>query len=144
VNLILKRLVRRGYVKSRGLNAKKVEYFLTPKGFAEKVKKSYSYIFKTINLVKVIQDQIREIVSKEYGSGAREFAVLGEGSLSDQVMLVLSEMDMQGLTFRRIRRAGEQEKKELILATEEDIKKVNGNRVINIAEKLSDIYWGVE
>ena len=40
VNLILKRLIGRGAVKSKELNAKKIEYLLTPKGLSEKAKKS--------------------------------------------------------------------------------------------------------
>ena len=33
VNLIIKRLIRQGLVKTKNLNPKKVEYLLTPKGF---------------------------------------------------------------------------------------------------------------
>lgn len=144
VNLILKRLIRRGYIKSKGLNAKKVEYFLTPKGFTEKVRKSYSYIFKTINLVKVIQDEIRKIILNEYKKGVRDFVVLGGGSLADQVNLVLSELNLEDLKYRSLTKPDSSDKKSLILITDEKIKKANGNPVINLAEKLADIYWGVE
>ena len=144
VNLILKRLIRRGYVKSKDLNAKKVEYFLTPKGFTEKVRKSYSYIFKTINLVKVIQDEIRNIIINEYNKGTRDFVVLGDGSLADQVNLVLSEINLKDLKYKSSKRPDSSDKKSLVLITDEKIKKVNGNPFINLTEKLGDIYWGVE
>ncbi len=42
-NLVLKRLANKGYIKVKGLNRRKVQYILTPKGFAEKTKKSYRY-----------------------------------------------------------------------------------------------------
>ncbi len=45
-NLILKRLVNKGYVKVRGLNRRKVQYILTPTGFAEKTKKILSVFLK--------------------------------------------------------------------------------------------------
>jgi len=32
-NLILKKLVRKGYIKMRQLNRRKIQYILTPKGF---------------------------------------------------------------------------------------------------------------
>jgi DNA-binding MarR family transcriptional regulator len=144
VNLILKRLILRGYVKSKGLSAKKMEYFLTPKGFSEKVRKSYSYIFKTIDLVKTIQNMIKKIILDEYGRGARDFVVLGEGSLADQVALVLLEMKLEGLKFHSAQKADGIGGEALILITDEKIKKVNGNPFVNIAEKLADKYWGVE
>jgi DNA-binding MarR family transcriptional regulator len=45
-NIILKRLASKGYIKVKGLNRRKVQYILTPKGFAEKTKKSYRYFLK--------------------------------------------------------------------------------------------------
>jgi DNA-binding MarR family transcriptional regulator len=144
VNLILRRLIKRGYIKSKGLNAKKVEYFLTPKGFAEKVRKSYSYIFKTINLIKVIQAEIRNTILNEYNKGARDFIVLGEGSLADQVNLVLSESGLGDIKCQSLKKLNGSNNNSLILITDEKIKKVNGSSVINLTEKLADIYWGVE
>ena len=47
-NIILKRLVSKGYIKVKGLDRRKVQYILTPKGFTEKTKKSYRYFLKTI------------------------------------------------------------------------------------------------
>lgn len=144
VNLILKRLVRRGYVKSHGLNAKKVEYLLTPKGFSEKLKKSYNYIFKTINLVKIIQAEIRSLIMSEYKKGVKDFVVFGNNTLADQVNLVMSELRLEGLNFRPISKLSDVDREALVLVTDEKVKKVNGNPVLNIAEKLADLYWGVE
>ena len=144
VNLILKRLVQRGYIKSRELDAKKAEYILTPKGFAEKAKKSYAYIFKTIDMVKNIKEEIKKIILKEYNKGTRDFVVLGEGSLTDLVRLAFSENRFDNMQYRFLKKPEWIEKEELVLITDEQIKKVNGNRVINLAEKLADVYWGVE
>ena len=80
----------------------------------------------------------------EYEFGARDFAVFGAGSLADQVMLVLSELELEGLKFRPVEKTSELKPNDQVLTTDEKIKKVNGNKVINIAEKLSDLYWGVE
>ena len=144
VNLILKRLVRRGYIKSKELDAKKVEYILTPKGFAEKARKSYAYIFKTIDMVKNIREEIKRIILKEYKNGNREFVVLGEGSLTDLVKLVFDENRFDNLQYRFLKKPEWIDQDELVLITDEQIKKVNGNRVINLAEDLTNVYWGIE
>jgi len=44
VNLLLKRMIRKGLVKIERLNARSLRYILTPKGMAEKTRLTYSYI----------------------------------------------------------------------------------------------------
>ena len=93
VNLILKRLGKRGFVKTKNLNPKKVEYLLTPQGFSEKAKKSYNYIFKTINLVKSVREEIAKIVLEEFNRGQKKFVVLGDDDLADIIELALKGFD---------------------------------------------------
>jgi DNA-binding MarR family transcriptional regulator len=59
VNIILKRLVGRGALKTKNLNPKKIEYIITPKGFAEKAKKSYNYFLKTVKKILQLFSQNR-------------------------------------------------------------------------------------
>jgi len=39
INLCLRRLIKQGYVKTHGLNKRKVKYLLTPKDYYKKVKR---------------------------------------------------------------------------------------------------------
>ena len=49
-NLIIKRLIGKGYIKAKQLDKRKIQYLITPKGFSEKANKSYNFALKTINL----------------------------------------------------------------------------------------------
>ena len=49
-NMLLKRLVTKGYIRIKQLDRRKVEYILTPTGFTEKMRKSVRYTIKTITL----------------------------------------------------------------------------------------------
>ena len=60
-NMLLKRLVTKGYIRIKQLDRRKVEYLLTPKGFAEKVRKSVKYTLKTINSIGLIKKQLVQI-----------------------------------------------------------------------------------
>lgn len=144
VNLFLKRLIKRGYVKVTGLNTKKVQYFLTAKGFAEKATKSYLYIFKTIDMVKKIEKVIQSIVLDAYKQGERKFVLLGSGSLADLVDVSVKDMGLEGIFFVWSKNGQSVEKDAFILATDKHFKKLNGNKCVNLAEKLADAYWGVE
>jgi len=139
VNVILKRLVKRGLLKTINLTAKKVEYIITPKGFAEKAKKSYHYILKTINLVRVVRDEIAKIVLEEYNRGQKKFVILGNDDLADLIELALKGFDYQRtIDLKRVKN-----KDALVLISKSGVK-ANGFRAINLAERLAEIYWGVD
>jgi len=138
VNLIIKRLIGRGLVKTGGLNAKKIEYILTPKGFSEKAKKSYQYIQKTIDLVKLVREEIAKIIQEEYNRGQKKFVILGRDDLADII-----ELALKGFDYMRVEDPGKiEDRSALILIGKEKIK-LDGFRSINIADKLGELYWGI-
>src|SRR5438132_218472 len=57
-NLLLKRLVTKGYLRIRQLNRKKVDYILTPHGLSEKFRKTFHYTLKTIESFGFIRAEI--------------------------------------------------------------------------------------
>jgi len=103
-NLILKRLANKGYVKVKELDRRKVQYILTPKGFAEKTKKSYQYFLKTIHSLQEMKRRIQHLVLMEYKKGKTHFIILGEGELADIVELSLKGLNKSELEYRRVSR----------------------------------------
>jgi DNA-binding MarR family transcriptional regulator len=100
-NLIIKRLIKKGYVKALQLNRRKIQYMLTPKGFSEKAKKSYGYTVRTIDLFKSIKEKIQELIVKEYDSGKKEFIVVGDGELVDMIELAFRSASLSDLKYSR-------------------------------------------
>ncbi|MFN3551229.1 MAG: winged helix-turn-helix transcriptional regulator [Endomicrobiia bacterium] len=84
-NLIIKKLIKTGYIKIKQLNKRKVQYILTAKGFAEKTKKSYNYILKTVNLFKTINSNIQQLILKYLNKGIKKFIILGKSELAQIV-----------------------------------------------------------
>ncbi|GAG14311.1 unnamed protein product, partial [marine sediment metagenome] len=64
VNIIVKKLIKKGYVKIRRLNRRNLQYFLTPKGFSQLSRRSYHYFWKTIDSVAKMKEKIQELVSE--------------------------------------------------------------------------------
>jgi len=139
VNIILKRLVRRGVVKTTNLTAKKVEYIVTPKGFSEKAKKSYNYILKTVNLVKMVKGEIARIVLDEFNRGQKKFVVLGNDDLADII-----ELALKGFDYQRVNNLKDIDDRSALVLVSKSSARANGFRSINIADKLGESYWGVE
>ncbi|HRY29845.1 MAG TPA: winged helix-turn-helix transcriptional regulator [Elusimicrobiota bacterium] len=101
VNLLLKRLIQTGYIKSAALNRKKMSYLLTPKGLSEKTSRSYQYLQRSIRTFQEARFRIENMIKKMISEGHRNFVILGEGEIADVVDVILSGYRSSGLIFRR-------------------------------------------
>lgn len=81
-NMLLKRLVTKGYIRIKQLDRRKVQYILTPKGFAEKMQKSVKYTLKTINSISLIKTSLLVLLKTLYSQGVRKFYILGGTDLA--------------------------------------------------------------
>ena len=138
VNMSLKKLAKRGYVKIKGMNKRSLEYVLTPKGFTEKAKKSYRYFRNTLSSLRKIKAKIQSIILDEYVKGERKFIILGEGELADIVELSIKGLSMEDIKYKRVSSEREiKEKEVVVLATKERCRKISGVKCwISIPEKI--------
>jgi DNA-binding MarR family transcriptional regulator len=138
INIILKRLVIRGLIKTKNLTPKKVEYIITPKGVSEKASKTYDYVRKTIAMVSLVKNEIARIVLEEFNRGQKKFIILGKSNLADII-----ELALKGFDHKRIEHAEDIKNNEAMVLIADKKLVVNNCRNINIANRLSEIYWGV-
>jgi len=136
-NIVMKKLIAKGYVKVKGLNRRKVQYILTPRGFAEKVKKTHGYLLRTIDTLKAIKEKIQDTALEYYEKGEKNFTILGKGELADIVEISLRDMGKKDLQYSRARTPQEvNSKNSIILLADKNIRKRN-NRYLNILEVIS-------
>ena len=90
-NMLIGRLITKGYIRIKQLNKKKVEYLLTPKGFSEKMQKSVKYTLKTIDSIGLIKRRLADILSEAWQAGNRKFYILGASDLLGLIEIVLKE-----------------------------------------------------
>ena len=101
-NLLVRRLVAKGYIRIRQLNKRKTEYILTPKGFSEKYYKSVHYTLKTIRSIGLIKEQLNIIIQGLYDKGERNFFILGNSDLVELVEMSLRQPKWAGIKFSRV------------------------------------------
>ena len=136
-NLIIKKLIAKGYVKVKGLNRRNVQYILTPRGFAEKVRKTHRYLLRSIDTLKAVKDKIQDTVLEYYKKGEKNFIILGKGELADIVEISLRDMGKKDLQYSKARTPEEINSKDsIILLVDRNIRKRN-NRYLNILEAIS-------
>lgn len=88
LNLTLRNLIRRGYVKARALNKKKLQYLLTPKGALHIMNRSHEIIVTTLRQYRQLEVDITSTLHAFLQKGHRYFFIYGEGELCDIVKLV--------------------------------------------------------
>ncbi|MHB9155383.1 MAG: hypothetical protein ACYC5N_06790 [Endomicrobiales bacterium] len=141
-NLIIKRLIIKGYIKAKQLNQKKIQYLLTPKGFSEKAKKSYSYALKTVNLVKMMRESLQHLVDEECKKGADYFEICGVGELSNIAELTFKNIGIEVVTYKRIEANPSDTHESLLIVYSS---KNNTKKTINLLTFVSgQAYFGVE
>jgi DNA-binding MarR family transcriptional regulator len=138
VNMLLRRLVQKGYIRIHQLNKKKVQYILTPKGMTEKMRKSVKYTLKTINSIGLIKKAIKEVLLPSYQQGERIFYVLGESDLALLIEMVLKEFATDGYKVIYLKDLPKEHLEGVILVCREETPlSSNGNKYIDLIHELS-------
>ena len=106
-NVLLKRLARKGLLKTRQLTWNKVQYILTPKGMMEKTKKSFYYAAWTLRHVRSLVAGIRRTLDLEYHNGLREFYIVSQEDTSELVQMALDGLSLYGARIHRLSRLSE-------------------------------------
>jgi len=101
VNLILRRLVKTGALKVVNLNGRTARYLLTPAGAAEKTRRAYDYLHRTMETFRDLRVRIDALLAELHADGAREFIIRGEGEVADIAELCLSRTLLPDVSFRR-------------------------------------------
>jgi len=96
-NACLRRMARRGWIQITGLNHRKIGYFLTPKGFAEKTKLTLHLISWTMQHYLTLKNIIGEKLLEMQNKGAERIVFYG---VSDE--MEIAYVTLQGLNLKLI------------------------------------------
>ncbi|RLL89235.1 MarR family transcriptional regulator [Petrotoga sp. HKA.pet.4.5] len=116
VNILLKKFIKKGFVKLERLNSKSFRYILTPEGFKEKSKKSIEYMNIYYRRTLLIKQNI-ERITQRYGRN-RTYVLFGK----DKEMKEIIEGILKELRVKYI--------------TENEVEKIESTNVV--------LYWNVE
>lgn len=100
VNLYLRRLSRKGYVKiahfgRKPAARKRLRYLLTPKGLTEKTRLTYEHMAYALRLYQRARQTLRESLGLLPGNGARRVALCGVGEAAELAYLTLRELGLE-------------------------------------------------
>ena len=90
-NMLLRRLITKGYIRITQLDKKKVQYILTSKGFAEKMRKSVRYTIKTIDSIGLVKRGLASLIKFYFDKGVGKFYILGGIDLAGLIEMTVHE-----------------------------------------------------
>lgn len=124
-NMLIRRLISKGYIRITQLNKRKVNYLLTPKGMAEKMRKSINYTLKTISSITLIKEKIKEIITDLYNSGDRNFVVLGKSDFALLIEIVLKDIGISDYKITYIEELPEKPMEGTLINCKEDVQELD-------------------
>jgi len=138
-NMLLRRLIAKGYIRINQLNKRKIQYLLTPKGFSEKLRKSVKYTIKTINSIGVIKNRLKGIFQKLYQEGERNFYIFGSSDLGLLAEIVIREISKGDHTIAFIQTLEEAKKDGIVCMCKEGFEDFawDGQKGINLITELA-------
>jgi len=96
-NACLKRMARRGWIRIMGFNHRKIGYYLTPKGFAEKAKLTLHLISWTVQHYSALKDIIGKKFLEMQNSGIERIVFYG---VSDE--MEVAYITLQGVNLKLV------------------------------------------
>lgn len=78
VNVLIKRLVKKGLLKIEKLNPRTIRYILTPQGLKEKAQATYRYIAASYKYLSGIDSKINNLLQGRNFAGVKIIYIFGE------------------------------------------------------------------
>lgn len=98
VNHLLKKMVKKGWIKIKNLDANRIRYLITPEGAREKSSLLYKRVENTIHFYldakRVIKDKVIHLKSE----GVKSVSIYGINHIAEVLFIVLKELGLE-LTY---------------------------------------------
>lgn len=103
-NLLLRKMVRQGWVRLVCVRPNRIRYFVTPAGMAEKTRMSQMYFIRNVHFYRETRDRIRgtfEAISQAWdadrtpGAAEKRIAFYGAGEVAEIGFVCLQESDLR-------------------------------------------------
>lgn len=98
-NACLKKMINKGLVKVKGVNHKRIAYYLTPRGFSEKTKLTYHFLQHTIRYYTNLKDNINAKLSSLSQAGHKRIVCYGAGEVMEVAFIILNESNFELLVL---------------------------------------------
>lgn len=138
INLLLKKMIKEGFIKIESIPANRVVYMLTPKGMMEKANKTYKYIKHHYRMIEETKEKLKKVLSQLIEENKNIHVILDEEEISQLVKIVIEEMEIKEKVVLIDNEEEVYQADLLVILNRVDYEKHVGEngKVINLMEKL--------
>lgn len=94
VNSYLKRVIYKGYVKTKSLQRRRLRYLLTPSGISEKSRLTYEFLKYSYIYIREIRKKTRGALTPFVRQGKKRIVFYGSGEVAELAYLTVRELGM--------------------------------------------------
>jgi len=94
INFALKKLTKRGFVKMLGVNPRRMQYILTPKGIAEKTQLAYKFFDRNFHFYKAVRKDVEDKIGSIPFNDKKRVALYGVTDLMELAYLVIQDKEL--------------------------------------------------
>ncbi len=95
VNHLLKKMVKKGWVKIKNVDARRIRYLITPEGAREKSSLLYKRVETTIHFYLEAKKVIKEKVDQLKNDGVKSVSIYGINHIAEVLFIVLKELGLR-------------------------------------------------
>ena len=95
INFALKKLTKRGFVKMLGVNPRRMQYILTPKGIAEKTQLAYKFFDRNFHFYKAVRKDVEDKIGSIPFNDKKRVALYGVTDLMELAYLVIQDKELE-------------------------------------------------
>ncbi len=95
VNHLLKKMIKKGWIKIKNIDSRKIRYLITPEGAKEKSSLLYKRVESTIHFYLDAKRVIKEKVEHLKGGGVKSVSIYGVNHISEVLYIVLKELGLE-------------------------------------------------
>ncbi|MBP9853725.1 MAG: winged helix-turn-helix transcriptional regulator [Candidatus Omnitrophica bacterium] len=138
INMLIRRLISKGYIRIEQLNKRNVKYILTAHGLSEKMRQSVKYTLNTINSIGLIKDNVKDLLTQQHKAGRRRFYLYCQSDLTFLVETAFREAKLQDSSIQILKALPENDIDGVLLTGYENID-LNGFNRKNHLDLLKEI-----
>lgn len=94
-NLILRRLIKKGFIKIANTKKSRIRYLITPRGMIEKARLTREYIEYSLYFYREIRVFLKEHLSRLAQDGHRRVLLYGTGELAEITLFAMEETGLE-------------------------------------------------
>ncbi|MBD3267798.1 winged helix-turn-helix transcriptional regulator [bacterium] len=95
VNSYLKRVIYKGYVKTKNLERRRLRYLLTPKGIREKSRLTYEFLEYSYQFIRKVRSQVHEVMAPYAQEDKKRVIFWGSGEVAELAYIAGREMGLE-------------------------------------------------